>query len=1737
MMKKSKFKFIVITFFLMMIMPCAAQAVVNRDTSDVSLDTLKEGHPRVFVDSWEEIYNKIENDPTCKQWYEMTDYANEYFINVQEDAIKKKEEAAGTQIKNSELTVFRFDVAGLSLGYKYEKHKADIETDPIKKAEYEENAQERKDLLYRLLKNTPFDNPEQIMYSNYAARNFTIAYDWLYEDWSDEERTFIESFLSHHMESYWTWPERYNCKHNYNHVTNAAAMTAAVAIGDLPQYKELAEKTLKEAVYRLDTDYFEPWAPGEKGGATLEGPQYEAFSTYELISGIAAIDSALGTTFGIAEEPGIENIGDFYMYVRSPRLSMDFQYGDGSPDEFFKRTPQLLWLADKFDRPEFAWSEVEVSKYNGVQNNYNTRFERGMNIVWYNPEKGVSTMEDVPYDVHFDSNEASLMKSAWKNPNSIYYGIKGGDGQRGSEYHRHIDSGTIAITALGESFVSNTGMGDYSLKEYGGAIRVYYPQRKEGNNCLVINPQYEFYDEGRTRSETITKSNDLEAYTITDLSADYQGKAQSVKRGLRLFDNRRMMLLQDEATAIPGKSLDSYWFIQTKARIDLQEDNTAAILTVNGKKLYAKILEPSNATFDIMRCEPMIYTPRTGSNFSDIANAKKLSIHLNEDDNLKVSVLFAPLRDYETPEDIVMPEVTDMDEWSLDETTPVALLSDIKVNGETIDYFETRNFTYDIKTDGIPEITAEGKDGANVSINQATEVPGRAEITVTADGKQTSVYYIYIEDKDDNKYGYENVTVWMWDGLREDYWAVKPTKMWQYTFFANRSGTLEKDQWMDYDLGEAKNVGAVAVAFEKANYMVSPFKIEASNDKEHWEEVLNTETEIISSNRAFVQPFALNKSVNARYFRVTSTEKTINPLYVRFFASLEDAERYKNQQVTPGLDNIQVTVSNNGVAEVGETLETTIKGLDFWKEEYHLDGAEVQYFIENENVATVDETGVITAKNDGITFLKLILNKDNREFHKRVKITVNESGLLRIAPDKTAYIRTDKATTNYSTEDVMKSKSNMRGYMQFDVSKYSEVPFEKVILRLTSGKTTITDENETNTLSVVGDDWEENSLTADNAPQISADGITFDAPEQINTAIDIDVTELFTREAMGDGKLSFSFTSDSGEEITYYSTRANVAEYKPQLIVYRKDMPTAESSVSVTDDTFVFANGDEVKGDNVVHGAEDVMEARDSSLLWRRKSFVKFDQIDNVDAVNLVSAKVEFSVKEIGNNAESAVLDLYKESDTWSEDTLQFANLGEYNLSGERSNAVNLIGSVEISNEKNKTYSVDVTEYIRECIENGKVPSISIDSKSTDRTYIYTKDANVADELKPRIVYEYASGMTVIGLTTVYSGSLEPGSEICANYNLFTTSEAEEVSTYEWLYADTEISENWTVLKSGSTTAGTVTNDTKIVIPDSLEGKYIKFKLRYNDIDNNGGGTEETTPVLVNLKTRGVITEDSSIYMSDDDTHGAEGDLLVRYFDGAVGGLKWSKMTVIKAQVTDKSMNVDDIVSAKIVTTVKEYPTSDLTVSYHKVDSSWNQSTITQDNMGDYGITFPATGEKLGTIEIKDDGTNKIAFDVTEYLKETLRSGKDTLSIQLVGEVSYVDTTTLRLYSLENGKDAPVFEIQYNDNSSSEKSIAVTNQDGETVVNIKNGDTITANLDADGIESATMVMALYDEAGVLKTTKIVEETVDSKYTQSITIPDDGNVYVLKVFAFEDMDNVTPLDGINHVELNFSAVNN
>ncbi len=492
-------------------------------------------------------------------------------------------------------------------------------------------------------------NPRHFLDVGEMTHAFAIAYDWGYEGWTPEQRAFLKNAIVTHgltpaLHAYRHDPEAKaygwwtRVHHNWNQVCNGGIGLGALAI--LDQEPALGEEILRNVVDNL------PLAIREYGpdGGWAEGPGYWAYATSYTVAIIAALDSSLGQDFGLSRIQGFSKAGDFPYFTAGPN-DLTFNYAD-SPDKA-QRSPDLLWLARRFNRPEWAaFARPEAS-------------DEARALLWYQPT-GAKPPQPPP-DKYFGGVEVATTRSG-PGADAFFLGLKGGDN---AANHAHLDLGTWVLDGLGERWIFNMGGDDYNLPGYFGGQRwTYYRLRSEGQNTLIFNPSGAPDQEPSAKAKiTHFEPGPAQTFAIADLSA----AARSIVKHQRGWMLRRaaagvnagpqqpQVLVQDEFELKAAGQ--AWWFAHTMAQVELPDQRTA-ILTLHGRQLRARILAPETAAWQLMDARPLPSSPQPPKQNQN-KGAHKLAIHLENVQAARIAVLFSPVTEKPQPD----PELKPLSEW------------------------------------------------------------------------------------------------------------------------------------------------------------------------------------------------------------------------------------------------------------------------------------------------------------------------------------------------------------------------------------------------------------------------------------------------------------------------------------------------------------------------------------------------------------------------------------------------------------------------------------------------------------------------------------------------------------------------------------------------------------------------------------------------------------------------------------------------------------------------------------------------------------------------------------------------------------------------------------------------------------------------------------------------------------------------------------------------------------------
>ncbi|KAI0778382.1 chondroitin AC/alginate lyase [Trametes elegans] len=513
-------------------------------------------------------------------------------------------------------------------------------------------------------------NPTHFLDTAEFIAAYAIAYDWLYDVWSPEQRSQILTSLkfyglevgnSAYGNSSTGWWAN-GIEGNWNCVSNGGLTLGALAIlgdDDSGLAEEILGKSIPNAkencIFAVSSD-----------GTWSETANYWYFGTTGLAEMTSALITATGSDYGLlTNNPALNLTGLYHMYVTGPGSL--FAYGDHGPNKFSTTANSLIFWGGVLNRPEYVLFQRD--QHDAPEPN---------SMFWYDPTVSGAFWDGLALDHFFDNStdQWGSMRSSWTDQNALYVAIKAGTLQ-GHQTHNDLDVGDFVLDALGTRWAGELGSGDYLSTGYFSSDAqdsqrwLYYRKRTEGQNTILVNKQNQLvsahptvdHDSSGTAqgsSTVLDVPKDSTAYFTADLTSAYDN-VSSFKRGIRLLNGRKQVLLQDDINA----SGDIMWRMHTNATVKV--DGTSATLTIGDKNLQMTILNAPNgvqlSTGDAVRFSD---DPALPDGQSDQPNPGVTVVMITlPAGEYSLQVLFNPQWEGMSSSDFVTPPSVAIDKWSL----------------------------------------------------------------------------------------------------------------------------------------------------------------------------------------------------------------------------------------------------------------------------------------------------------------------------------------------------------------------------------------------------------------------------------------------------------------------------------------------------------------------------------------------------------------------------------------------------------------------------------------------------------------------------------------------------------------------------------------------------------------------------------------------------------------------------------------------------------------------------------------------------------------------------------------------------------------------------------------------------------------------------------------------------------------------------------------------------------------
>ncbi|GAB2977635.1 CBM96 family carbohydrate-binding protein [Frigoribacterium salinisoli] len=967
-------------------------------------------------------------------------------------------------------------------------------------------------------------NPEHFLDTAEMMHALSLGYDWMYDGLSEQDRqtirtALIDKGLGPARAQYTAGASWTRQSGNWNLVVNSAVGITALALGT--EGSSISQASLDAANESIKHG-LATYAPD---GGFDEGLTYWSYGTSYLATYLDSLRTALNDDGGLSRSPGLSQTVAFSEHVVGPS-SLGFAFGDAWQNEALTDASLgMEWVLGTAPTPDRAVGQPRTD--------IDAASPRG--ILWLG--KGLAAQSPsappLPLDKVTSSAGMVSMRGAWNDVDTAFVAARDASTERTG--HSDLDQGSFVFDALGENWITEKGADSYGLDGYfdvpGGERWRYYSKRAEGHSTLVTNPADKadaIPAKGQGAATRVVQSDGDAGAAIMDLQGA-RADLSTWRRGVRLFDGRKQLLVQDEIT--PKGSVDLWSFLQTRAAVTVGSDGRSATLYQGGKKVLVRLVG-GPGTLRAMQDAPLWSSPQPSQ--KDFSRSTKLMVHTRVTAPTTFTLQLTPL-----PTDDVPAAVTPQAMSTWPSTSARNKAGSMTINGAPLPAFSPSQFSYTLTASvkGPPPVVGVAPGvGQEVRVTQATKVPGRATVRVTSGQQQAGLYTI--------------------DFVRGALPLAAPT-----TAPNGAHEALDRDRYSAWDvrgrqvltlpLGQEQMVSHAELTWAAGDTSDTAYGIEVSADGRTWRRVYTGSPR--SQGVAEWASFTTGP-VPARHVRlIVNAGSTDRAVSLRHFELHGD--NAPRRATSPAGDTTRMTGSNTPAQlKLGSTMQ-----LSYAFEGAHAAAAKdarPTFTSTDPSVATVSSTGAITAKGAGRTNVGAYLTVGGKLLFTVRPITVTDPKELELTAVEDAHVHGggSNATTTFGRAPAMSilhkpsyPAFDREGYVKFDIGtlRTSDVAAATLVVRssLPGGTSS---SKETLAARAVSSTWDEKTVTFEGRPSMGrVQGTGVVSAASVTTSID--VTD-YVRSASG-RSLSLGLTQTTQSPTTEISVGTKEGRLPATLLI------------------------------------------------------------------------------------------------------------------------------------------------------------------------------------------------------------------------------------------------------------------------------------------------------------------------------------------------------------------------------------------------------------------------------------------------------------------------------------------------------------------------------------------------------------------------------------------------------------
>lgn len=377
----------------------------------------------------------------------------------------------------------------------------------------------------------------------------------------------------------------YNLANNWNQVCCSGLLYGALATyEEHPEHaRELIDLYVKSVPFALAC-----YAPD---GGYPEGFNYWGYGTSFQVMMIAALESALGTDFGLCEAPGFLDTSAFVQFMTAPTGEC-FNFSDSAP--YAPCNMMMFWFASKTGDLQKIWLERQYLENlpDDFMDEVDRRFTEhrllpALMVFGSRLDMSRPVQPDEHFRVYEGKTPLFIYREGWNSKEDAYLGIKGGSPMTS---HAHMDAGSFVYEYDGVRWSMDLGMQDYHSLESrgidlwnqgeGGQRWDVFRIGNESHSTLTVNGKHHMVKSFVPLTD-VWKEKKRKGARL-DMTSVYAEDLDSLVREIWLDGKHRLHVRDMVRTG--SRQADIMWVMTTTAQASMLPDGRI-LLEKDGKKM------------------------------------------------------------------------------------------------------------------------------------------------------------------------------------------------------------------------------------------------------------------------------------------------------------------------------------------------------------------------------------------------------------------------------------------------------------------------------------------------------------------------------------------------------------------------------------------------------------------------------------------------------------------------------------------------------------------------------------------------------------------------------------------------------------------------------------------------------------------------------------------------------------------------------------------------------------------------------------------------------------------------------------------------------------------------------------------------------------------------------------------------------------------------------------------------